>query len=180
MVTAYSPERLGSLLRLLRPAPTSWVVKAQRTLQDRLVGESLLTEADLAELRLALETDAHFSRQFDADPIAAARDAGKLRLALGLEREVQGLVALAERVAADGVYRVELETDPTKALAEAGIPVATHEPLLRALDASDDALARLPEVVAHQHEQPVRVGIVLLLLGTSALAGELRAAADAG
>jgi hypothetical protein len=158
------------------------VVKAQRTLQDLLVGdqrldlESLLTEADLLELRLALESDSLFRQQFDADPIAAAKDAGNLRLALGLEREMRELIAFAERIATDSTFNIQFEADPATTLAASGMPMATHEPLLRALDVSDDALARLPEVVAHRHEQSsVRAGLVLLLLGTTAAAQELRA-----
>ena len=98
-------------------------------------------------------------------------------LALGLEQELRELVALAERVANDHVFRTELDADPVAVLAAAGIPVATVEPLLHALDLSDEVLAKLPEVVAHQHELPLEARLLILLLGSAAVTEKIHAAA---
>ena len=176
-------ERLARLLRLLRPAPQGWVTKAQRIPLDMSVrGQSVaeerrLTEGDLAELRRELEIDPMFRQRFDADPVAAAEAAGMRELALGLEREMRELVALAERIANDDVYRAELDTDPVWALVAAGMPAATAEPLLQALAVPDEVLAMLPEVVAHHHEQlPLKARLLILLLGSTAVAEKIRSA----
>jgi putative modified peptide len=182
-VTTYGDERLARLLRLLRPAPTAWVTKAQRIPLDMsfgdqpVVDERSLTDGDLAKLGRELEIDPVFRRRFDADPVAAAEAAGMVELAVGLEWEMRELVALAERIANDDVYRAELDTDPVAALVAAGIPAATAEPLLQALAVPHEVLAKLPEVVAHQHdEQPLRVRLLILLLGSTAVAEKLRGA----
>ena len=102
-------------------------------------------------------------------------------LALALEREMRELVALAERIANDDVYRAELDTDPMAALVAAGMPAATAEPLLQALAVPDEVLAMLPEVVAHQHEQlPLKARLLILLLGSTAVAEKIRAATRGG
>ena len=77
-----------------------------------MVEESLLTDSDLAKLRRELQIDPMFRQRFDADPIAAVEGAGMHELALGLEREMRELVALAERIANDDVYRAELDRGP--------------------------------------------------------------------
>lgn len=158
-----------------------WVAKAQRIpldlwLQDRLgLEETWLTSGDLAKLERELEIDPVFRQRFDADPVAAAEAAGMHELASGLEREIRELVALAERIANDGAYRAELDTDPVAGLAAAGIPAATAEPLLQALAVSDDVLAKLPDVVAHQYEQPpLRARLLILLVGSAAVAEKIR------
>jgi hypothetical protein len=98
-------------------------------------------------------------------------------LALQLEREMRELVALAERIANDDVYRATLETDPVTALAEAGMPAATAEPLVRALAVPDEVLARLPDVMAHQYEElPLKARLLILLLGRPAVVEKIRAA----
>ena len=170
------------LLRLLRPAPQAWVAKAQRipldlSLQDQPeVEETWLTSGDLEKLERELEIDPMFRQRFDADPVAAVEAAGMHELALGLEREIRELVALAERIANDGAYRAQLDTDPVAALGAAGIPAATAEPLLQALAVSDDVLAKVPDVVAHQHEQPpLRARLLILLVGSRAVAEKIRA-----
>ncbi len=180
----YGDERLARLLRLLRPAPQGWVTKAQRIPLDMSVRdqpaaeERRLTDGDLAELGRQLEIDPMFRRRFDADPVAAAEAAGMRELALGLAREIRELVALAERIANDDVYRAELDTDPVAALVAAGMPAATAEPLLQALAVPDEVLGKLPEVVAHQHEQlPLKARLLILLLGSAAVAAKVRAAA---
>ena len=61
-----------------------------------------------------------FRQRFDADPVAAAEAAGMHELALGVEREMRELVALAERIANDDVYRAELDTGPVAALVARG------------------------------------------------------------
>jgi putative modified peptide len=166
-------ERLARLLRLPRPAPHGWVIKAQRIPSDM----SVLTDRDLTELGRELEVDPMFRQRFDADPVAAAEAAGMRELALGLEREIRDLVALAERIANDDVYRAELDADPVAALVAAGMPAATAEPLLQALAVPDEVLAMLPEVVAHQHEQlPLKARLLILLLGSAAVAAKIRAA----
>jgi hypothetical protein len=182
-VNPYGDGRLVRLLRLLRPAPQGWVTKAQRIpldmrVRDRpLADDRRLTDGDLAELGRELEIDPMFRRRFDADPVAAAEAAGMRELALGLEREMRELVALAERIANDAVYRAELDTDPVAALVAAGMPAATAVPLLQALAVPDEVLAKLPEVVAHQYEQlPLRARLLILLLGSSAVAEKVRAA----
>jgi putative modified peptide len=183
-VNPYGNERLARLLRLLRPAPLDWVTKAKRMFLDQSVqGQPArvakrLTDGDLAKLRRALEIDPLFRQRFDADPVAAAEAAGMGDLALGLEREMRELVALAERIANDDAYRAELDADPVAALATAGMPAATAEPLLQALAVPDEVLAKLPEVVAHHHEQlPVKARLLILLLGTTAVAEKIRAVA---
>jgi hypothetical protein len=95
--------------------------------------------------------------------------------ALRLEWEIRELVGLADRIANDDVYRAELATDPVAALVGAGIPAGSAEPLLQALAVPDEVLARLPEVVAHQHEQlPLKARLLILLLGSTAVAEEIR------
>lgn len=182
-VNPYGDERLARLLRLLRPAPQGWVTKAQRILVDMsarhqpVVEERWLTDGDLAKLGRELEMDPMFRQRFDADPVAAAEEAGMHELALGLERELREVVALAERIANDDVYRAELDTDPVAALVAAGMPAATAEPLLQALAVPDDVLAKLPEVVAHQFEQqPLKARLLFLLLGSTAVAETIRSA----
>ena len=138
--------------------------------------ETRVTDGDLAKLRRALEVDPLFKQRFDADPVAAAEEAGMRELALGLERELRELVALAERIAHDDVYRGELNADPVAGLAAAGMPAGTAEPLLQALAVSDDVLSKLPEVVAHQHEElSLKARLLLFLLGSTAVAHKIRA-----
>ena len=97
-------------------------------------------------------------------------------LAVGLEREMRELVALAERIVNDDVYRAELDTDPVTTLVAAGLPAATVEPLLRALALPDEVLAKLPDVVAHQSEElPLKARLLILLLGRPAVAEKIRA-----
>jgi hypothetical protein len=180
----YADERLARLLRLLGPAPRDWVMKARRIFLDLGVtghpgtAETRLTEGDLAELRHALEIDPLFRQRFDADPLAAAQAAGLPELALRLAREMRELVALAERIAIDDVYRAELDTDPVGALVAAGMPASTAEPLLQALAVPDAVLAKLPEVVAHQHEQPpLKARLLIILLGSTAVVETIRSPA---
>lgn len=98
-------------------------------------------------------------------------------VAVGLEQEIRELVALAERVAYDDVFRTNLEADPAAALDAAGMPGAAADRLLSALDVSDDVLARMPEVVAHQQQElPVEVHLLVLLLGSTAVTETMRAA----
>jgi putative modified peptide len=137
--------------------------------------EETLTDGDLAELGRKLEIDSMFRRSFDGDPVAAAEAAGMHELALRLEWEIRELVALTERIANDDAYRAELATDPVAALVGAGIPAATAEPLLQALAVPDEVRARLPEVVAHKHEQlPLKARLLILLIGSTAVAAEIR------
>ena len=182
-VNPYGDERLARLLRLLRPAPPGWVTKAQQTLlnminQDqRETVESGLTDGDLAQLGRELEIDVTFRQRFDLDPVAAVEAAGMQKLAMALEREMRELVALAERIANDDGYRADLDSNPVAALVAAGVPAATAEPLLGALGMPDNVLAKLPDVVAHQYEEPPLKGrLLLLLLGSSAFAKTLRSA----
>ena len=143
-----------------------------------MVEERWLTDSDLAKLGPELEIDPMFRQRFDADPIAAVEAAGMHELALRLEREMRELVALAERIANDDVYRAELDRDPVTALVAAGIPAATAEPLLQALAVPEDVLAKLPEVVAHQYEEPpLKARLLILLLGSAAVARKIRSAA---
>jgi hypothetical protein len=181
-MNAHGDVRLAHLLRLLRPAPQAWITKAQRILfdvsfRDSAADASGLTDRDLAELGRKLEIDPIFRQRFDVDPVAAVEAAGMHALALGLEREMRELVALAERIANDDVYRAKVDTDPLMALAAAGMPAATAEPLLRALAVPDEVLAKLPDVVAHQNEElPLKARLLILLLGSPAVAEKIRAA----
>ena len=144
---------------------------------QREAAQSGLTEGDLAELGQKLEIDLMFRQRFDVDPVAAAEGAGMHQVALGLKREMLGLVALAERIANDDVYRAELHTDPVGALVAAGMSAATADPLLQALAVPEEVLAMLPEVVAHQHEQlPIEARLLILLLGSTAVAEKIRSA----
>jgi putative modified peptide len=147
--------------------------------RDQPSPEEGLTASDLAQLRRKLEIDPMFRQRFDADPVAAAGSAGMRELALGLERELRELVALAERIASDDAYRAELDTDPVAALVAAGMSPATAEPLLQALAVPDEVLAKLPEVVAHEHEQlPLEARLLIFLLGTTSVTERIRAAAS--
>jgi hypothetical protein len=167
--------RLAHLLQLLRPAPQGWITKAQR-IRDSAAEASGLTDRDLAELGRKLEIDPMFRQRFDADPVAAVEAAGMHELALGLAREMRELVALAERIANDDLFRAELDAEPVRALVAAGMPAASAEPLLRGLAVPDEVLAKLPDVVAHQYEElPLKAGLLILLLGTPAVTGKIRA-----
>ncbi len=136
-----------------------------------------MTDGDLGKLRRALELDPFFKQRFDANPVAAVEAAGMRELALGLEGEMRELVALAERIGNDDVYRGELKADPVAALDAAGMPAATAEPLLQALAVPDEVLAKLPEVVAHQHERlSLKARLLLLLLESAAVVRKIRAA----
>ena len=163
-VSPYAHERLGYLLRLLRPAPRRWVTRAQR-----IVEVAALTDRHLAELEWKLESDARFREHFDEDPVAATDAIGMHELAWALEYEVRELVALAERIVNDSAYRTALEADPARALRAEDMPATTAEPLLRALALGDDVVAKLPEVVAHEHEplsRGARVRLVALRSAT--------------
>ena len=177
-VERYHHELLAGLLRLLRPAPEDWVTKAQRIpldVRERPVAEQMLTDGDLAELRQKLEIDPMFRQLFDADPVAATEAAEMHELAVGLEREMRELVALAERIAHDDAYRVELTADPLAALATAGMPAAIAGPLLQTLAVPDEVVAKLPDVVAHQHEQlSLKARLLVLLLDSAAIIEKLR------
>src|SRR6266480_2228087 len=132
--------------------------------------------------------DTHFlgeSEENSAAPSRIGRTArcgdrgyGKREGALALDRELRELVALAERITSDDVYREALDTDPVAALAAAGMPAATAEPFLEAVGVPDEVLAKLPEVVAHQYEQmPLRARLLTLLIGSDAVAEKIRSAA---
>jgi hypothetical protein len=175
-------ERLGRLLRLLRPAPEGWVARARQifTSQDIAVvraSAETITGADVDALARLLEND-DFRARFDADPIAAAEEVGLHELALRLDQDLRNLVALAERIAADTAYRAELKADPATALADAGMPQASVEPFLAALHHPDRALANAPDVVAH-HQEPLspEARALMLLLGSASVEQRLRAAA---
>jgi len=176
-VNPHDDARLVHLLQLLRPAPHDWITRAQR-ISDSPAAATTLTDRDLAELGHELEVDPAFRQRFDADPVAAVEAAGMQELASRLDEELRELVALAERIANDTVYRSELDADPVNALAATDLPAATAESLLRALAVPDDVLAKLPDVVAHHHEeQPLRARLLILLLGSSAVAEKIRSAA---
>ena len=139
--------------------------------------EKPLTESELARLRRALEVDPVFRRRFDADPVAAAEAAGMYDVAAGLEQELRGLVAFAERIAKESDLRAELEADPLAALAAAGFPDAATLSLLTALDSRGEAQAMLPEVVAHHHQQPPPRGqVLIILLGSTAVTDKIQSA----
>jgi len=159
-------------------------VRAQRIFLDLSIpghprtAETRLAEGDLVELRQALKVDPLFRQRFDADPIAAVQAAGMRELALRLAQEMHELVALAERIASDDDYRAELDEDPMAALVSAGMPAETAEPILQALAVPDDVLAKLPEVVAHQHEQPpLKARLLISLLGSTAVVETIRSQA---
>jgi hypothetical protein len=136
-----------------------------------------LTDNQLAKLRLALELDPLFRRRFDADPVAAAEAAGMRDVAAGLEQELRGLVAFAERIARESDLRAELKTDPLAALAAAGFPDAATGSLLTVLDIQGEARAMLPEVVAHQHQQlSPRGQVLIILLGSAAVTDKIQSA----
>jgi putative modified peptide len=179
----YGDERLAHLLRLLRPAPRDWITKAQRIFFDLSTSghahaaEMRLTDGDLVVLRHALD-DSAFRERFDVDPIAAVQAAELHDLALRLASELRELVALAERIATDDVYRAELNTDPVAALVAVGMPATTAEPLLQALAVPEGVLAKLPEVVAHQHEQPpIKAPLIITLLESTAVVEAIRSRA---
>jgi hypothetical protein len=137
-----------------------------------------MPNGDLERLTRKLETDPSFREQFDADPVAAAEAAGMRELAKGLERETRELVALAERIAADDGYRAQLYADPATTLASAGIPFESSEPLLNALTAPDDVVARVPEVVAHRLQQlPLDARLLTLLLESKSVVERIRVTA---
>ena len=179
----YRDERLARLLRILRPAPRDWIASAQRIFFDLSIpgqaraAEARLADGDLVVLRRALD-DALFRQRFDADPIAATQAAELHELAARLASEMRELVALAERIAIDDVYRAELDADPAAALVAAGMPATTAEPLLQVLAVSDDVLAKLPDVVAHQHEPPpLKARLIITLLESNAVVETIRSRA---
>ena len=98
-------------------------------------------------------------------------------VAAGLEQELRGLVAFAERIAKESDLRAELEADPLAALAAAGFPDAATLSLLTALDTRGEAQAMLPEVVAHHHQQPPPRGqVLIILLGSTAVTDKIQSA----
>ena len=170
----YAHERLAYLLRLLRPAPAGWITRAQQIVFE----STALTDHDLAQLERKLESDASFRDRFDADPVAAAEAIGMQQLARALEHEIRGLVALAERIANDSDYRATLEADPGTALRADGVPASTAEPFLRAVAIGDEAVAKLPEVVAHEYEPVSNTArLRILLLGSTAVVRAIRSTA---
>jgi hypothetical protein len=159
------------------------VTRAKRIFVDRTVRIAPaatgrpLSDNELARLRRALELDPSFRRRFDVDPVAAAEAAGMRDVAEGLEQELRELVAFAERIARDGDLRAELETDPVAALAAAGFPDAATGSLLIVLDIQGEAQAMLSEVVAHHHLQlPARGQVLIILLGSRAVADKIQSA----
>jgi hypothetical protein len=169
----YDDQGLARLLQTLRPAPDDWVQRAQQI----PVGPPL-TDADVAELSQRLERDAGFREQFDADPVAAADDAGMPALATQLRREMRDLVTVAERITNDDAYRSQLEEDPRAAVVAAGIPCETTEPLLRAFAMPAELIDKVPEVSAHTMEKlSPKARLVILLLGTSAVGALIRSSA---
>src|SRR2546426_5238169 len=162
----YDDGRLVRLLRLLPAPPPEWVRRAQRI----PLGSATLTDRDLEELGRKLERDPSFRRQFDADPVAAAEAAGLHELGLRLQQELRELLALAERVASDDTRRAEL----VAALGAESMPVASAEPLLQMLAVP----TKPPEVEAHVlGKRRLEERVLLLLLTSTAVADELRAAA---
>jgi len=155
----YDEARLVRLLRLLRAAPVEWVHRAQRI----PLGSAPLTDRDLEELGRRLEQDASFGREFDADPVAAAKAAGMDGLGQRLQYELGELVALAQRVAREAGRREELVAalgDPRSALA--------------VLSGSGAA-----EVEAHLLDRGrLEERALLLLLSSRAVGDELRSAVD--
>jgi hypothetical protein len=89
-VKPYDHERLGELLRLLRPAPRAWVSRAKR------IPLGAPAEDDVAKLATKLEADVAFKAAFDADPVAAVEDAGLHELAAQLRLELDELNAAPE------------------------------------------------------------------------------------
>jgi hypothetical protein len=180
----FDEQRLMHLLRLLREAPREWVRRAQRIpselgIRPPRVGEATtLTARDVEELGRKLERDPSFRHQFDADPVAAAQAAGMQQLGLRLQRDIQELVTLAERVARDDAYRAALAAEPLAVLATAGVPLGNAEPLLEVLELTSEVSAQLADVEAHVlRERPLEERLLLLLLTSRAVSDELRAAA---
>ena len=156
----YDEARLGRLLCLLRAAPVEWVRRAQRI----PMRSAPLSEGELKKLAGRLQRDPVFRREFDADPVAAAKAAGMRDLGLRLEYEIGELIALAERVARDAERREEL----VGALAAEGTP---PEALVDLIYASDfEAHALQPRSLEQQAQ--------LLALSSAAVAAELRRALD--
>jgi hypothetical protein len=152
----YDLERLGRLLALLRAAPRAWVERAKRI-------PLAVSDADVAELGRMLEADPAFKKSFDTDPVAAVEAAGMPTLATRLKRELEELVALAERIAAGEQPRV--------ILADAGFPEEAVEPLLQVLEVPEAEL----EVVAHARSTPpLRARLVRLLLTSRAAVSRIR------
>jgi len=104
VANSYSQVRLTRLLRLLVPAPETWVVSGQRAIAEMLARDRasgtrpVLGDVELSRLSRALDLDPIFRESFDADPVAAVEAAGWPVLARSLEREITELVALAERI----------------------------------------------------------------------------------
>lgn len=175
----YSQERLTRLIRLLQPAPSAWVATAQQTIADLLGRErapaQALNDAELTEFYQALERDQSFRTSFDIDPVAATEAAGWTELARSLEQELQAVIVLAERIAADDAFHKALHVDVLGTLNGADVPAAAAEPLVRALAESDELLAELPEVVAHQHERESgRTRRIIVLLSSTIVVETLR------
>jgi len=178
VIPHYNEERLVRLLRLLRAAPLEWIRRAQRIPAELGGRRRTLTARDVEELGRRLERDPSFRQQFDANPVAAVEAAAMYELGLRLQRDIQELVALAERVARDDAYRADLAEDPLAVLAAAGLPVGSAEPLLQVLVLPTEVPALLPDVEAHVlGERAPEERLLLLLLTSRAVVEELRAAA---
>ena len=171
VANSYSQVRLTRLLRLLVPAPETWVVSAQRAIAEMLARDRasgtrpVLGDVELSTLSRALDLDPIFRESFDADPVAAVEAAGWPMLARSLEREITELVALAERIVSDAAFREEVHQHPVMTLEESGLPFLAIEPLLEALEMPEEVRARVPGVVAHhQARESSRSRLLLLII----------------
>jgi hypothetical protein len=154
--TRYDDERLGRLLALLRAAPKAWIDRAKRI-------PFAITDEDVAELARRLEVDPTFRKSFDMDPVAAVEGARMPKLAARLKRELEELVAVAERIAAG--------EDSQATLADVGFPDEAAEPLLEALELPAGEL----EVAAHaRRTEPLRARLLRLLLTSGAVVERIR------
>ena len=125
-------------------------------------------------LEQRLEQDEEFRRRFDQDPVVAAQAAGMAELAEEMQRELDELVRIGEeigeRAREDESYRELAAEHPARLLLSAGVAVPAVEPILRALDVPEEALAELPEVEAHLFQATTKARLLVLLATTTAFA----------
>ena len=132
------------------------------------------------QLRAALERvdeDDSFAEWLDADTAAALREAGFEDLSTAVEVERDRIAELREEIFADDEFRSRVEDDLT-ALTDRGIPEDALEPVLFALGAPDDLVARAEgDVEAHGATgKTLTVAATAAALGAFAFAGQASAA----
>jgi hypothetical protein len=112
--------------------------------------------------------DDAFAARLRDDPVAALLEVGCVALSRAVRSERERIRQLATRLDEDGRFRGLVEDDPT-VIVESGIPREALEPVLRALGASDELIARA--------QDSTTLDALASLLGACAFADEALAGA---